>query len=63
MRAARLRRFNAVRDELTGVVFYVDMSNETCSLTAPREVTLGWAFDHSEETGRVLGQNGEWEVS
>lgn len=44
------------------MVFYVDTSNEACLLVPPRETTLTWAFEHSEGTGRVLGQRREWEV-
>lgn len=49
-------------DRESGVVFYVDTSDETCLLMPPREASLPWAFDHSEGTGRVLGQHREWEV-
>lgn len=55
-------RYNCVVDSKTGVEFYVDTSNEACLLTTPREATLTWAFEHSEGTGRVLGQHREWEV-
>ena len=44
------------------MVFYVDTSNEACLLTVPQQATLTWAFEHSEGTGRVLGQHREWEV-
>ncbi|CAM9256179.1 unnamed protein product [Ascophyllum nodosum] len=56
------KRYNAVLDCKTGVVFYVDTFYETCSLTPPREATLSWAFEHSTPTTRVLGQRREWEV-
>lgn len=55
-------RYNAVLDRKTGVVFYVDTSNEACLLAPPREATLAWAFEHSEPTTRLLGQNRDWEV-
>lgn len=55
-------RYNSVLDKESGVVFYVDTSDETYLLMPPREATLPWAFDHSEGTGRVLGQHREWEV-
>lgn len=55
-------RYNSVLDRRSGVVFYVDTSDEACLLVAPREATLMWAFEHSEATGRVLGQRREWEV-
>lgn len=55
-------RYNSVLDQASGVIFYVDTSNESCLLVTPREVTLTWAYEHSEATGRVLGQNREWEV-
>lgn len=55
-------RYNSVLDRRSGVVFYVDTSNESCLLVTPREASLTWSFEHSEVTGRVLGQHREWEV-
>lgn len=55
-------RYNAVLDRRSGVVFYVDTSNEACLLVPPRETTLMSAFERSETTGRFLGQQREWEV-
>ncbi|CAM9120498.1 unnamed protein product, partial [Hapterophycus canaliculatus] len=52
-------RYNSVLDRRSGVVFYVDTSNEACLLVPPRETTLAWAFEHSQGTGRVLGQRRE----
>lgn len=57
------RRYNSVLNKRTGAVFYVDTSNEACYLTVPQQATLMWAFEHSEGTGRVLGQHREWEVN
>lgn len=59
----RAHRYNALRDKRTGVVFYVDTTNETCFLTTPREAMLPVAYDGSVDTGRCLGQNREWEAS
>eukprot|EP00752_Nemacystus_decipiens_P009918 g8850.t1 len=55
-------RYNSVLDKRSGVVFYVDTSNEVYLLVPPREATLTSAFERSEATGRVLGQRREWEV-
>lgn len=49
-------------DRRSGVIFYVDTSNEACLLVPPPETTLISAFERSEATGRVLGQRREWEV-
>ncbi|CAM9798879.1 unnamed protein product, partial [Pylaiella littoralis] len=41
-------RFNSVLNRRSGVVFYVDTSDEACLLVAPREATLMWSFENSE---------------
>ncbi|CAM9227437.1 unnamed protein product, partial [Discosporangium mesarthrocarpum] len=52
LRSHAARRYNAVRDRMTGVVFYIDTSTEKCLTRPPLEASWQEIFKRSEGTGR-----------